>query len=73
VHNFTQIDESADFLRPFIWSGLSGLMPFRDGFDSKCASNFVQILEKTTRETLTITRQALGEESMSRTRKFRTH
>jgi hypothetical protein len=35
-----------DFLRPFIWSRVSGLMQFSDGSDKGRASNFVQILEK---------------------------
>jgi hypothetical protein len=34
------------FLRPFIWSLVSGLMQFRDGSNKGTASNCVQILEK---------------------------
>jgi hypothetical protein len=30
VQKFMQMGGSADFLRPFIWSCLSGLMQFRD-------------------------------------------
>jgi hypothetical protein len=39
------------FLRPFIWSGITGLMRFWDASDSECASNFVQISEKMRRRT----------------------
>jgi hypothetical protein len=63
----------AGFLRPFIWSRVSGLMRFRDGSNSECASNFVQISVKSAGETLTMIRQALGEESMSCTRVFEWH
>jgi hypothetical protein len=35
----------ADLLCPFIWSRVSGLMPFRDGSNKGTASNFVQIPE----------------------------
>jgi hypothetical protein len=43
VQNFTQLGGSADFLRPFIWSRISGLMRFRDGSGKGRASDFVQI------------------------------
>jgi hypothetical protein len=36
-----QLDERADFLRPFIWSRVSGLMQFRNGSDKETASYFV--------------------------------
>jgi hypothetical protein len=35
-----------DFLRPFIWSHVSGLMHFRDGSDSECTLSFTQTSEK---------------------------
>jgi hypothetical protein len=38
-----------DFLHSFIWSRVSGLMRFRNGSDSKCAYNFVQISERVRR------------------------
>jgi hypothetical protein len=34
------------FLRPFIWSRVSGLMRFRYGSDKGTALNFVEIKEK---------------------------
>jgi hypothetical protein len=43
--NFTQLDGSADLSLPFIWSRVSGLKRFRDGFDKGTTSNFVQISE----------------------------
>jgi hypothetical protein len=46
VQNFLQLGERADFLRPFVGSGASGLMQFRDGSDKETASNFVEITEK---------------------------
>jgi hypothetical protein len=61
-----------DFLCPFIWSCVSGLMQFCDGSDSDCASHFVQISEKV-RQTLAVIRQAFGEESMSCTQVFAWH
>jgi hypothetical protein len=40
------LDGYADFLRPFIWSHVSGLMGFSEGSDEGTASNFVQLSEK---------------------------
>jgi hypothetical protein len=40
----------ADFLCPYICSRVCGLMRFRDGSDSECASNFVQISDKVWRK-----------------------
>jgi hypothetical protein len=54
VQNFAQLGERVDFLCPFIWSRAFGLMRFRHGSDIKCAT-----------ETLAMTRQAFGVESMS--------
>jgi hypothetical protein len=41
-----QLGGGADFLYPFIWGHVPGLMRFPDGSVGECASNFVQILEK---------------------------
>jgi hypothetical protein len=41
-----QLGEDADFLRRFILIPVSGLMRFRHGTDSECASNVVQIYIK---------------------------
>jgi hypothetical protein len=46
VQTLAQLGGHADILRPFIWSRVSGLMRFHDGFDIGTASNFVQISEK---------------------------
>jgi hypothetical protein len=35
VQNSTQLGESTDSLRPFIWSRAFSLMQFRDGSDKK--------------------------------------
>jgi hypothetical protein len=43
VHNFKQLGGPANFLRPFIWSCVSGLIRFCVGSDKGTASNFVQI------------------------------
>jgi hypothetical protein len=52
-----------------IWSRVSDLIRFRDGSDSECASNFVQISKKkNATETLAMIRQAFRKESVSRTR-----
>jgi hypothetical protein len=50
-----QLGGRADFLRPFIWSCVSGLMRFCDGSEERTALNFVQISE-----TLATIRQAFG-------------
>jgi hypothetical protein len=45
MQNFTQVGGRADFLRPFIWSCVSGLMQFCDGSNIGTASlhnNFCQ-------------------------------
>jgi hypothetical protein len=47
VQNFTQLGKRADFLRPFIWSRVYGLMPFHDGSDKGTASKFVHKTKKT--------------------------
>jgi hypothetical protein len=44
-------------------------MRFRDGSDSECASNFVQIMGKNATQTLAIIKQAFGEENISHTRR----
>jgi hypothetical protein len=44
-----QLGECVDFLRPFIWNHVSGLMQFWGGSDSECAYNFVQISKKVQR------------------------
>jgi hypothetical protein len=44
--NLIQLGGRADILRPFIWSHVSGLMNFCDGFDKGTPSNFVKISEK---------------------------
>jgi hypothetical protein len=69
VRNFTQLRGSANSLRPFIWSRVSGLMRFLDGYNKGTASHCVQI----STETMAMIRQAFGEGSMSRTRKVQTH
>jgi hypothetical protein len=46
VQNFTQLGGCVDFLRPFIWSRVSGLVLFRDGSDKGTASNLVPVSEK---------------------------
>jgi hypothetical protein len=56
-----------DFLRPFIWSRVTGLMRFRDGSNKETASNFVQSSENLGR------RPWQWEESMSRIRKVQIH
>jgi hypothetical protein len=43
---FMQLDGHADFIRPFIWSYVSGLTRLRGGSDKGTASNFMQISEK---------------------------
>jgi hypothetical protein len=35
VPNFAELDGRADFLGPFIWSRVCGLMRFRDGSDKE--------------------------------------
>jgi hypothetical protein len=68
VQNFAQPGGRAEYLRPFIWSRVSGMTRFRDGSDIECASNFVQISEK-----MQVLKQASKEESMNRKRKVLTH
>jgi hypothetical protein len=41
-----QLSGHADFLRPFIWTPVYGLMQFCYESDSKRASNFVRIWDK---------------------------
>jgi hypothetical protein len=48
-------------------------MLFRNGPDSECASNFVQISGKSAAETLAMIIQAFGEESTSRIWVFELH
>jgi hypothetical protein len=54
-----QLGGGADFLRPFIWSRVTGLMRIRDGCDSECAS-----VGKSATETMEMIRQAFGEDSI---------
>jgi hypothetical protein len=44
--NFTQLGGCADFLRPFNWSRVSGVMQFCNGSDKGTALDFVKISEK---------------------------
>jgi hypothetical protein len=71
-YNFTQLGGHADFLRPFIWSRLSGLLRFHDVSDNGYALNVVQISEKLRRRLWLRLRlrQAFEKEIMSRTRMF---
>lgn len=64
VHNFTQLDGPVDFLRPYIWSCLSGPLLLRDVSNNEYALNVVPSSEKQQR------RHAFREESMCRTRVF---
>jgi hypothetical protein len=41
-----QLGRCADFLCPFIWNRVSGLVWFHDGSDKRPASNFLQVSEK---------------------------
>jgi hypothetical protein len=41
-----QLAGCADFLCPFIWSSVSGLMQFHAASEKGTAPDFVQILEK---------------------------
>jgi hypothetical protein len=63
----------AQFLCPFIWSRLSGLMRFCNGSDKgtaiKCRTN----LGKSASETLAMIIQAFGGESMSHTWEVQIH
>jgi hypothetical protein len=43
LQNFTQLGGRADSLCPFTWSGVSGLMQFRDEYNKVTSSNAVQI------------------------------
>jgi hypothetical protein len=61
------------FLRPFIWSRVSGLMRFRIGSDKGTASNFVHITGKSATETRARSRKVFGEESVGCTRKVQTY
>jgi hypothetical protein len=38
VQNLTKLVGHADFVRPFIWSRVSGVMRFRDGSDTGIAN-----------------------------------
>jgi hypothetical protein len=69
VQNITQLVGHADFLHPFIWIHVSGLMQFRDASDKGTASNFVPT-SKSVSETLAMTRQAFREESLRHKRLF---
>jgi hypothetical protein len=40
-----QLGGRADFLRPYIWNHVSGLMRFLEGSNKGTACNFVQISE----------------------------
>jgi hypothetical protein len=62
----------ANFLRPYIWSRVSGLMRFRSGSDKGTASHFVIIFGENAKNTITMIKQAFEGESMSRTRKVQT-
>jgi hypothetical protein len=66
-----QLGGRTDFLRPFIWSRVYGLMRFLGGSNKGAASNFVQITENMT-ETLAKIRQAFRVDRMSRTQKVQT-
>jgi hypothetical protein len=70
-------DETLDASNSLFWeSGWKGwflLMLLRDGPDSECASNFVQVSGKSATETLAMIRQAFGEESISHTWVFELH
>jgi hypothetical protein len=46
VQNIMQLGGHADFLHPFVWSHISGLMQFHNGFYKAPASDFLQISEK---------------------------
>jgi hypothetical protein len=70
--NFTQLGDMLIVYIFFIWNCVSGLMQFRDGSDSECASNFVQISGKNATENLSTIRQVFGEESVSRSPKVQT-
>jgi hypothetical protein len=59
------------FLRPFIWSRVSGLMRFRDGSDKGTASHFVQMSGKHSTKILTKITQTFGKESVSRAERIR--
>jgi hypothetical protein len=67
-----QLGGRADFLCPFIWNHVSGLMQFCDGTDKeqrvciKCCAN----LGKNVTETLAMIRQAFREKCMSCTQVF---
>jgi hypothetical protein len=49
VQYFTQLSGLADFLCPFIWSRVSGLLRFCNGLNKETALNFVQISGKVRR------------------------
>jgi hypothetical protein len=66
-----QLGERTDFLHPFIWSRVYGLMRFFGGSNKGTASNFVQITENVT-ETLAMIRQAFRVDRMSRTQNIQT-
>jgi hypothetical protein len=68
-----QLGGHADILCAVIWSHSSGLMWFCYASDKGTALSFVQISEKSVMETLAVSRQVFGEESMSCIQKFQTH
>jgi hypothetical protein len=68
-----QLGVYAVILCPFIWSHVSGLMNFCDGFDKGTASNFVKNHRTSATDTLAMIRQVFKEESMNCTQKDQTH
>jgi hypothetical protein len=72
VQNFTRLGGRSDFLRPVVWSRVSGLMRFRGGSHKGTASSFIQISGKL-RQTLEMIIQAFGKESTSHIWKIQTH
>jgi hypothetical protein len=50
IQNLIQLGKHADFLHPPLWSYVSGLMRFHDGFDSEYALTFLEIWRKCYRD-----------------------
>jgi hypothetical protein len=72
VHNFTQLGERADFLRPFIWSCILPDAISR-WFRQRNSIKVCAYLAKSAIEILPMIRQVFRKEIMSRARKVRTH